>query len=147
MNKEEADRALDNLIHNGLTRAEIDARLDALDRDLEGRENGRAAESAVAGDRRMNEDRTPGMVYLVVLEFEDIDGVSDAYWSYKHECDIYERVAGVFDSEQHVQRAVETQLRGLTPGETMLDGRLVLGGYVMAMPFNRFAQGGWVRSL
>lgn len=88
-----------------------------------------------------------GMVYLVVMEFKDTDGVSDAYWSYEHECDVDARVTGVFDSEESLQQAIETQLGGLKMGESRLEGRLVLGAYVLAMPFNRFAQGGWIRDL
>lgn len=88
-----------------------------------------------------------GMVYLVVLQFKDTEGVANAYWSYEHECDIDERVCGVFESDESLQRAIETQLGGLTIGESRLRGRVVLGGYVMAMSFNRFSQGGWVRSL
>lgn len=84
-----------------------------------------------------------GIVYLVVLQFEDTEGVADAYWSFEHECDIDERVCGVFESEQHVQQAIET----LKAGETRFGGRLVLGGYVMAMPLNRLSEGGWVRDL
>ena len=110
----------------------------------------------------MNEDKSPeywaslrqvarhgsdGMVYLVVLEFEDTEGVEDAYWSYEHECDIDRRVAGVFDSEESLQQVIETQLHGLKVGETRLSGRVVLGGYVLAMPLNRFAQSGWIRDL
>lgn len=92
----------------------------------------------------MNSD---GMVYLVMLRFEDTDGVSNAYWSYEHECDIDERLVGVFDSEESLQQALETQLHGLKVGETRLGGRLVLSGYVLVMSFNRFSQDHWVRDL
>lgn len=88
-----------------------------------------------------------GMVYLVVLQFKDTEGVANAYWSYEHECDIDERVCGVFESEESLQQAIETQLHGLKVGETKLGGRLVLGGHVVAMPLNRFAHGGWIRGL